>query len=152
MALLQIHSLRTSICVCKYLNMLSATNSDFRHFLWPGPMTLTFLSPSPAPRLHGHLNSCSSPDLIYIICGNGYFSQAVGDTSFLSSVSWTTTICRLSKKTKTKICLGIFLNWCFLNWTGPGAWPRLTQCLKISELANVGLHHVIKLEPRVPSL
>ena len=49
LALLLKHSLRTSICVCKYLYMVSDTNSVFHHFLWLGPMTLTFPLPAPGP-------------------------------------------------------------------------------------------------------
>ena len=50
LSLLLIHSLRTSICACKYLYMLSGTNSVFHHFPWLGLMTLTFPLPSPGPQ------------------------------------------------------------------------------------------------------
>ena len=49
LALLIIHSLRTSICVCKYLYMLSVTFDDQGG---AGPMTLTFPSTSADPGPH----------------------------------------------------------------------------------------------------
>ena len=51
--------------VCKYLYMLSSSNSVL------GPLSLALTKAT----LH-------SPDLLYIIHGNGYFSWAVTDSSF----------------------------------------------------------------------
>ena len=61
------------LCVCKYLYMLSATFHDRGNGADDPdlPVTLTRTTAT-----------LSSPDLLYIIHGNGYFSQAVGDTSF----------------------------------------------------------------------
>ena len=46
--LLLIHSLRTSICVCKHLYIISTTFHDQGRGGGLGPMTLTFLLTSPA--------------------------------------------------------------------------------------------------------
>ena len=73
LALLLIHNLRTSICVCKYLYMLSATFHD-----WGGGVD----DPDLSIALTRSAATLSSPDLLHIICENGYFVQAVGDTSF----------------------------------------------------------------------
>ena len=59
--------------------MLSGTNSVFHHFPWPGAGAddpdLSVAHIRSMATLHNH-------NLLYIIHGNGYFSQTVGDASF----------------------------------------------------------------------
>ena len=77
-ALLLIHSFRTSICVCKYLYMLSVTFDD-RGQGWGGAYNPDFsvdLSRSRA--------NFRSPEILYIFRINSYTSQADANSSFSS--------------------------------------------------------------------
>ena len=84
LALLLIHSLRTSICVCKYLYMLPTTFHD-RGGGADDPDLSVALTMSTA--------TFHSPDILYIICRNCYTPQAQGDPDS-SFPSWLSCTCR----------------------------------------------------------
>ena len=73
LALLIIHSLRTSICVCKYLYMLSTTFND-RVGGAKDPAFSVDLTRSRA--------ICHDPEILYIIRGTCCTSQGDRDSSF----------------------------------------------------------------------
>ena len=73
LALLLIHCLRTSICVCKYLYMLSATFHD-RGGRVDDPHLSVALNRSTA--------TFCTPEILYIIRKNCYTSQGDPDSSF----------------------------------------------------------------------
>ena len=73
LALLLIHSLRTSICVCKYLYMLSTTFDD-REGRANDPDFSVNLT---RPRATFH-----TPEILYIMSRNYYTSQGDPDSSF----------------------------------------------------------------------
>ena len=73
LALLLIHSLGTSICVCKYLHMVSATFHD-----WGGGAD----DPELSVDLTRSTATFRTPEILYIIRRNCYTSQGDPDSSF----------------------------------------------------------------------
>ena len=73
LALLLIHSLRTLICLCKYLYMLSATFHDLCSVADDPDLSIALTRSTATFR---------SPEIIFIICRNCYTSRGDPDSSF----------------------------------------------------------------------
>ena len=106
LALLLTHSLRSSMCVCKYLFMLSATFHD-----WGGRAD----DPNLSVALTRSMAAFHSPDLLYIIRRNCYTSQGDPDSSF---PLWKL-IFKPYKKCTTFMLLVL------------GKWPNAQPCSKV---------------------
>ena len=132
LALLLKHSLRTSICVCKYLYMVSDTNSVFHHFPLRGRWPWLLCRPH---QVHGHFKQpwifMYYPWKWLFLSGCWWCQFSIIDYRTGNSHNCIHTYARMLTFCVTAIMYYIIIN---LPYAGP-IWVILTEtgtaCLKI---------------------